>query len=74
MARSKQSFVKECTASEAQTFTLMADGSGIPDELRARRMHTLFPQRIPMTKSCHRHNDAAVSGGDGRARFCTGSI
>jgi glycosyltransferase involved in cell wall biosynthesis len=50
--------VAECIASlfpEAEIFTLMADGPGIPDELRARRMHTSFLQKIPMAKNYHRH-------------------
>src|SRR5260370_24098401 len=50
--------VAECIASlfpEAEIFTLMADGPGIPDELRTRRMHTSFLQKIPMAKSYHRH-------------------
>jgi glycosyltransferase involved in cell wall biosynthesis len=50
--------VAECIASlfpEAEIFTLMADGPGIPDELLARRIHTSFLQKIPLAKSYHRH-------------------
>jgi glycosyltransferase involved in cell wall biosynthesis len=50
--------VAECIASlfpQAEIFTLIADGPGIPDELRSRRIHTSFLQKIPMAKSYHRH-------------------
>jgi glycosyltransferase involved in cell wall biosynthesis len=50
--------VAECIASlfpDAEIFTLLADAPGIPEGLRARRMHTSFLQRIPLAKSYHRH-------------------
>jgi glycosyltransferase involved in cell wall biosynthesis len=50
--------VAECIASlfpEAEIFALITDSPGIPDELRARRIHTSFLQKIPMAKNYHRH-------------------
>jgi glycosyltransferase involved in cell wall biosynthesis len=50
--------VAECIASlfpDAEIFTLVADGPGIPDGLLGRPMHTSFLQRIPLAKSYHRH-------------------
>ena len=50
--------VAECIASlfpEAEIFTLIADDPGVPDHLRARRIHTSFLQKIPMAKRYHRH-------------------
>ena len=50
--------VAECIASlfpDAEIFTLIADGPGVPDELRSRRIHTSFLQKIPMARRYHRH-------------------
>jgi glycosyltransferase involved in cell wall biosynthesis len=50
--------VAECIASlfpEAEIFTLLADAPGIPDDLRERRIHTSFLQKIPWAKNYHRH-------------------
>lgn len=50
--------VAECIASlfpEAEIFTLMTDAVGVPDQLRGRRMHTSFLQKIPMATKYHRH-------------------
>ena len=50
--------VAECIASlfpEAEIFTLLTDGPGVPDGLRDRPIHTSFLQKIPMARRYHRH-------------------
>jgi glycosyltransferase involved in cell wall biosynthesis len=50
--------VAECIASlfpDAEIFTLLSDGPGIPNGLRDRRIHTSFLQKIPFANRYHRH-------------------
>jgi len=50
--------VAECIASlfpDAEIFTLLADGPGIPNGLVGRRIHTSFLQKIPLARRYHRH-------------------
>jgi glycosyltransferase involved in cell wall biosynthesis len=48
----------ECIASlfpEAEIFTLVASERGLPDSLKARKLHTSFLQKIPFAVNNHRH-------------------
>ena len=50
--------VAECIAAlfpRAEIFTLLARSEGVPETLRARKLHTSFLQRLPGAENFHRH-------------------